>query len=166
LACVTPVVAGGGDITVEPLANAPVVSDLVVDMGDLYAHLAPVGHPLLRAVQVPGNGTRASRFEDCIECGLCVSACPISGSDPDYLGPAGLAAACRTVEEPRGPDPVAVLARVDDPHGCWRCHLAMECSRACPSGVDPAAAIMSLRRRLVRRRAGGLLRRAEREPGR
>jgi succinate dehydrogenase / fumarate reductase, iron-sulfur subunit len=163
LACVTPVVPGGGDITVEPLGNAPVISDLVVDMGDFYAHLTPAGRPLLRAVEVTAGATEASRFEDCIECGLCVSACPLSGSDPDYLGPAGLAAACRVVEEPRGADPVAVLTRVDDTDGCWRCHVAMECSRACPAGVDPAAAIMSLRRRLVRRRVGGLLRRPERE---
>ena len=163
LACVTPLAGATGDVTIEPLANAPVVSDLVVDMGDFYDHLTPPGRPLLRASEPVAGAAGGSRFEDCIECGLCVSACPVSGSDPGYLGPAGLTAAWRVIEEPRGADPAGVLALVDDAQGCWRCHLAMECSRACPAGADPAAAIMSLRRRLVRRRVGSLLRRPERE---
>ena len=158
LACVTPLAGATGDVTIEPLANAPVVSDLVVDMGDFYDHLTPPGRPLLRASEPVAGAAGGSRFEDCIECGLCVSACPVSGSDPGYLGPAGLTAAWRVIEEPRGADPAGVLALVDDAQGCWRCHLAMECSRACPAGVDPAGAIMSLRRRLMRRRLGGLRR--------
>ena len=32
------------------------------------------------------------RFEDCIECAACVSACPVSGSDASFKGPAALAA--------------------------------------------------------------------------
>jgi succinate dehydrogenase / fumarate reductase iron-sulfur subunit len=156
LACVTPVAGLAEPVVVEPLANLPVVSDLVVDMGDFYARLAPAGRPLVRASELVPGEVDASRFEDCLECGLCVSACPVSGSDPAYQGPAALTAAWRVVQEPRGTDPAAVLDWVDDQDGCWRCHVAMECSRACPAGVDPAGAIMSLRRRLVGRRLGGL----------
>jgi succinate dehydrogenase / fumarate reductase iron-sulfur subunit len=71
---------------------------------------------------------------------------------PRYQGPAALAAAGRLLEEPRGADRTAVLGRVDDDHGAWRCHLAFECSEVCPAGVDPAGAIMGLRRRLLRDR--------------
>ena len=45
------------------------------------------------------------RYEDCIECGLCVSACPVVVTAERYVGPAALAWAERVVEEPaRGPD--------------------------------------------------------------
>jgi succinate dehydrogenase / fumarate reductase iron-sulfur subunit len=91
-------------------------------------------------------------MENCLECGICVSACPIAGSDPNYLGPAALAAAWRVVEEPRGADVESVLKWVDSSQGCWRCHVAFECSEACPSDVDPAGKIMALRRELAGRK--------------
>jgi succinate dehydrogenase / fumarate reductase iron-sulfur subunit len=69
----------------------------------------------------------------------------VAGSDPRYVGPAALAAAWRLIDEPRGADPGPVLRLMDDEQAAWRCHLAWECSEACPSGVDPAAAIMRLR---------------------
>ena len=35
---------------------------------------------------------KARRFEDCIECGACVSACPVDRAQPGFMGPAALAA--------------------------------------------------------------------------
>ena len=158
LACVTRLDGRGGPVVVEPLAGLPVVGDLVVDMEELYRRLEPAGRPLVRASERagrdgPGPATRPAlekleRFEDCLECGLCLSACPVAG-DPRFLGPAALAAAERVLAEPRGADPRAVLGWVDDAHGAWRCHAAFECSEVCPAGVDPAGAIMRLRRRLL-----------------
>jgi len=164
LACVTPLDSlGHGPIAVEPLANARVEHDLVVDMRDLYESLEPTERPLIRQdEQLAGCDEPApafARYEDCIECGLCVSACPITGSDPLYLGPAALAAAWRTVAEPRGADPLRVLAWADDEQGCWRCHASFECTEACPSGVDPAGAVLALRRELTRRKLGQFTRR-------
>ena len=164
LACVTPLASlGAGPITVEPLANARVEHDLVVDMRDLYAGLEPARRPLIRQDErlagrdEPGPGF--ARYEDCLECGLCTSACPITGSDPLYLGPAALAAAWRTVQEPRDADPPQVLAWVDDEQGCWRCHASFECTEVCPSGVDPAGAVMALRRELTRHKLSQVTRR-------
>lgn len=171
LACVTPLAeAGPGPILVEPLANATVEHDLVIDMKDLYDSVEPACRPLIRRDdRLAGLGTDEeslpfARFEDCIECGLCVSACPIAGSDSRYLGPAALTAAARSVAEPRGADPAAILAWVDDEQGCWRCHATFECTEACPSGADPAGAIMSLRGELTRRRLHRIARFGRREP--
>lgn len=162
LACVTALAdLPAGPVTVEPMANAPVLSDLVVDMTRLYDGLERSGRPLVRQVQPTGRGRRAKvhtsgtgpasvRLEDCVECGLCVSACPITGTDPAYLGPAVLGAAARVVAEPRGQDVRSVLTWVDDPDGCWRCHLSFACSEVCPTGADPAAGIMALRGALTR----------------
>jgi succinate dehydrogenase / fumarate reductase iron-sulfur subunit len=151
LACVTPIPAGD-QVVVEPLGNLPVVSDLVVDMNVFYGEFDEAGRPLVRASErVPGaekaeGVDELERYEDCIECGICLSACPVAGSDPRYVGPAALAAAWRVVEEPRGRNPGSVVRLMDDEQAAWRCHLAWECSEACPSGVDPASAIMRLRR--------------------
>jgi succinate dehydrogenase / fumarate reductase iron-sulfur subunit len=145
-------------ITVEPLDNLPLVSDLVVDMDPFFAHLNVPERPYIRLSEflteseVSDDIERYVRMENCLECGICVSACPIAGSDPNYLGPAALAAAWRVVEEPRGADVESVLKWVDSSQGCWRCHVAFECSEACPSDVDPAGKIMALRRELAGRK--------------
>lgn len=163
LACVTNLhELGSSEVTVEPLDNGPLVSDLAVDMGDFFARMNAVGRPLVRESElVPGSHTapgieRAVRYEDCIECGICLSVCPIVSTDPDYLGPAALAAADRVRQEPRGGDVGFVLRLADDPHGAWRCHAAFECTEACPSNVDPAGHIMQLRRSLIGRRWAAL----------
>ena len=172
LACVTRLDGLGEPVVVEPLAGAVVAGDLVVDMEHVYRRLEPVGRPPVRTSERAGetNGKAGTgpvledleRFEDCIECGLCLSACPVAG-DPRFLGPAALAAAERVLEEPRGSDPKVVLGLVDDAHGAWRCHTAFECSAVCPAGVDPGEAIMRLRGRLLRDRLPRLLGRYHRE---
>jgi succinate dehydrogenase / fumarate reductase, iron-sulfur subunit len=159
LACVVKVLELGTDtVTVEPLQNLPVLSDLVVDMSGFYERYTTPEMPYIRLsdflaeAEVVEGIERYTRYENCIECGCCVSACPIAGSDSTYLGPAALAAAWRVVEEPRDSDPVFALDWADQPEGCWRCHVAFECSEACPSDVDPGKAIMSLRKKLTRRK--------------
>lgn len=150
LACVTFIRDLGGTITVEPEANIPVLADLVLDMREFYARF-PARYPYVRGSEFlpqarpPTDVAPYERFEDCIECGLCLSACPIAATTDRYLGPAALALAQRLVEEPRGTQADDVLLWADDPDGLWRCHAAFECTQACPSNVDPAARIMDLR---------------------
>lgn len=165
LACVVRVLELETDtVVVEPLRNLPVVSDLVVDMDPFYAVLNGAERPYLRhseflaQADTPDGIEAYSRYENCIECGACVSACPIMGSDEAYVGPAALAAAWRVVEEPRGGDPQEALEWVDHEHGCWRCHVAFECTEACPSNVEPAEKIMSLRRELTKQKLGRFFR--------
>jgi succinate dehydrogenase / fumarate reductase iron-sulfur subunit len=179
LACVCAVKDHGSQITVEPLANLPILTDLVVDMSGFFARF-PHEHPIIRSSEAPldANGDdgvqhdhqaevqlrhhplhhhhRAAplavdfvRLEDCIECGLCLSACPVAATSHDYVGPAALAAAERLLEEPRGVDRADVLAWADRPEAAWRCHVGFECTRACPADAIPAERIMALRRVLT-----------------
>jgi Fe-S oxidoreductase len=94
------------------------------------------------------------RLVDCIECGLCVSACPIMATAISYIGPAALAAAEHSglAGEPDR------MAFVDHQDGVWRCHNTFECSAVCPSAVDPAARIMQLRKQIVGQRMKRLMR--------
>lgn len=161
LPCITPVTdyPNGSTIQIDPLRHFPLVRDLVVDMGPFSQAMEAVRFSIIRHASqgvpdarsseppiLPEEDHEATRFENCLECGLCVSACPIAGSALNYLGPAALAAAERMLVEPRGVDPLAVWEAIDHDDGLWRCHGAFECSAACPSEVDPAAAIMRLRR--------------------
>jgi len=156
LACDTKVASlpAGKPIKVEPLANQRVVADLATDMVDFYARFEPAGLPLIRAAEarsaVPPDGVKSfGRFENCIECGLCLSACPIARANRAYIGPAALAAAARVVAEPRGHDLGPVLALAAEPDSVWRCRDAMECTAVCPAAVDPARAVVSLRRHVA-----------------
>jgi succinate dehydrogenase/fumarate reductase iron-sulfur protein len=157
LTCITTirsVTRDGGQIRVEPLRNFPIVSDLVVDMGQFYRRLdealfdqvAPLEQAILGYEEDPPEGDQYERLVDCIECGCCVSACPVALTTPAYLGPAVLAAVQHTVKD--RPEP-SLLDYADHGDGAWRCHSAFECSAVCPSFVDPGWRIMDLRKRLV-----------------
>ena len=155
LACVTSLSDLGRRVTVEPLANLPVLTDLVVDTSDLYSRFYD-RHPVVRRSELlpeaePPDGLDGFvRYEDCIECGLCLSACPIAATAHGYAGPAALAAAQRLVEEPRDVDVRDVLRWAGGADGVWRCHAAYECTEVCPADVTPAERIMALRGRLIR----------------
>ena len=163
LSCVVKVLELGTPVvTVEPMRNLPIISDLVVDMEPFYDRFNSVGLPFIRGSEFLEDAEIAEgleaygRYENCIECNLCMSACPIMGSDETYLGPATLAAAWRVVEEPRGLPVKPLLDWVDSENGCWRCHVAYECNVACPSEVYPGDKIMALRRQLTKRKFRGL----------
>lgn len=153
LMCLTPAAEfrDGATVTLEPLRNFPWVGDLVVDMRPMMQRMAGIDFAYVRDDELTDGAGEAQRFEDCIECGLCMSACPIVGSDARYAGPAPLAMLRRLLEEPRGRDLARIRAAADGPHGMWRCHSVMECNEVCPSHVEPSRAIGWLRRRLALR---------------
>jgi succinate dehydrogenase / fumarate reductase iron-sulfur subunit len=109
------------------------VADLVVDTANLAETMERV-----RAHNLQEDGS-VTRFSNCIECGLCVSACPISAINRNYLGPAVLAAGSKNTENPE------VRAQLGGNNGVWRCHDVHECTEVCPSDVQPAFAIGMLR---------------------
>lgn len=155
LGCVTLLRDFGPEVTIEPLAHVPILTDVVVDMAEFYARF-PAEHPILRTSElIPGAATPDGlhvhvRLEDCLECGLCLSACPVAAASDAYVGPAALAAAQRLLEEPRGARRDAVRDWANQPGGAWSCHVGYACTEVCPAGFDPAARIMALRRELMR----------------
>jgi len=169
LTCITyirDVTQNGGMIKVEPLRNFPVISDLVVDMGSLYNRLEMVGARSVLPVPEaeienppshwPADDRQYIRLADCIECGLCISACPSQATNGDYLGPAVLAGAQANGLK-RNPE---LLGLVNSENGVWRCHSVFECTAVCPSNVDPGRRIMDLRTQIIKERVGGLFRKA------
>jgi succinate dehydrogenase iron-sulfur subunit len=161
LPCITTIAEvwnGHAPLTLEPLRNVPLIADLAVDPEAYLGRMADIGLPYVRTVEpevrarcglVDGDVGCAERFEDCIECLACVSACPVASGDPEYLGPAVLAAADRLLEEPRHADGAQIMSLIDSDHGVWQCRSVWACSAVCPSNVNPASRIMDLRRRAL-----------------
>jgi len=164
---------GHSPLRIDPLRNFPVIGDLVVDVNGFFQRMSASGMSITRdaestlplsvddlssivqpkEVQLPDNLTTFNRFENCIECGICMSACPTMAVDNKFMGPAGLAAIYRARQKTDDPQEVAhLLALADGEHGVWRCHSAFECTEACPQAVDPAGKIMALRREITENR--------------
>jgi succinate dehydrogenase / fumarate reductase, iron-sulfur subunit len=147
---------GTNPIVVEPMANMPVVKDLVTDMESTHwakirrvtPWLLPEGDPPEREYIVPPESMiDVTQSMACIQCGACVSACLSMEADPDFIGPAALAKAYRFVGDPRDAQRRERLYDLaQDPHGIYDCTHCFSCIDACPKGVAPMDQIMRLRR--------------------
>jgi len=92
-----------GPVRVEPLANFPIIRDLVVELTDFMAKLSAVQPWLIRDeekpveegeyLQTPAELDEYKQFSMCINCMLCYSACPVYGLDDKFIGPAAIALA-------------------------------------------------------------------------
>ena len=153
LACLTSVAALDAEkISVDPLTSMPHYGDLATVPRGFFRDF-PVAATLLRASEYleealpPAEIERYIRFENCIECGLCNSSCPVTRR---FMGPAALAAHQREMENrPERSD--ELLGTVDQPHGVWACDRALNCSRVCPTGVYPAKQIAVMQRQIRNR---------------
>nr|WP_187361457.1 succinate dehydrogenase/fumarate reductase iron-sulfur subunit [Phytoactinopolyspora mesophila] len=140
-----------GPIRVEPLANFPVVRDLIVDIGDFMEKLPRVSPWIVREeeqptsegeyLQTPAELDEYKQYSMCINCMLCYSACPVYGIDPDFVGPAAIALAQRYNLDSRDEGAAERLETLIHPDGLWACTYVGECTTACPKDVDPAGAI-------------------------
>lgn len=152
LACTTQVLDLGTDrVKLEPLRGFERLGDLAVRMEAFYRDIEPAwsclkpAQPATTAPVEPGAGLL--RFEECIECGCCVAACPATRSHPEFMGPAALAAVHNEISK-NMPAADALLHIAGSERGERWCERALACSRVCPTGVYPARHIAELRREL------------------
>ena len=140
-----------GPVRVEPLANFPVIRDLVVEIDD-FLHKLPAVKPWLvreddagvadvEFLQTPEQLDAYKQYSMCINCMLCYAACPVYGIEPDFLGPAAIALAQRYNLDSRDQGAHQRMDVLATESGVWACTYVGECTRACPKGVDPAGAI-------------------------
>ena len=140
-----------GPVRVGPLANFPVIRDLVVEIGDFLRKLPTVMPWIVRRsekpvtegeyLQTPLQMDEYTQYSMCINCMLCYSACPVYGLDPKFIGPAAIALAQRYNLDSRDQGAEARLDVLNQDDGVWGCTFVGECTSACPKGVDPAGAI-------------------------
>ena len=144
---------GTSTIRVEPLKHFEVIKDLVVDIQPLFDKYKEVKPYIIREdedskekmLQTPEEFKLYEEYSMCIKCGLCMAACPILATDPDYLGPAPLAAIARYNLDSRDQGSRYRLEIAEGENGVDRCHFAGECAEVCPKDVNPSFAIQKLR---------------------
>ena len=140
-----------GEIRIAPLANFPIVRDLVIDMEDFMEKLQAVKPWIIREeeeplaageyLQTPEQLAEYKQFSMCINCMLCYAACPVYGLEPRFIGPAALALAHRYNLDSRDQGREERKQVIASSEGIWECTFVGECSEVCPKHVDPAAAI-------------------------
>lgn len=153
-------VVEGGEITIEPLQNMPVVKDLAVDMRDFFdkwtrakgAFVPSENAAADFAIVAPSTPARqeVDAAIECIGCGVCYAACDVVAWTPDYLGPAALNRAWTLVNDVRDAGDPERIAAVAGDAGCHACHSHESCRTYCPKALNPTASIAGLKRQVTR----------------
>lgn len=149
-------VAKDNAIEIAPLANLPVVKDLVTDMREFFDKTArALGRFVPRATRKEAfaridckSSERAAADAgiECIGCGVCYASCDVVSWNPRYLGPAALNRAWTLINDERDGARGERLAAVAGDAGCHACHTHVSCSERCPKNIAPTASIAGLKR--------------------
>ncbi len=150
-----------GPVKIYPLPHMHVVKDLVPDMTNFYAQHRLIEPWLKTDTPAPPKEWRQSHEDrqkldglyECILCACCSTSCPSYWWNEDrYLGPAALLQAFRWVNDLRDEATGERLDTLEDPFRLYRCHTILNCTKACPKGLNPAKAIAELKKLMVERR--------------
>lgn len=137
-----------GDM-VEPLANMPVVRDLVVDMDSaLQTNVkARAWMTSFKEVVLTSEDEKINEVQsDCILCGSCYSSCPVFEVNGGFLGPFALTRVWKYVSDKRENDETQKIETIQT-NGVWDCTLCNNCTVVCPQNISSKADIEKLRMR-------------------
>ena len=150
-----------GEVKIYPLPHMPVVKDLVPDLTEFYAQQASIKPWLQTESVTPEKEWKQSHDDrakldglyECIMCACCSTSCPSYWWNSDrYLGPAALLQSYRWIIDSRDEVTGDRLDNLEDPFRLYRCHTIMNCTKACPKGLNPAQAIAEIKKLMVERR--------------
>lgn len=157
LACKVLMLELGKKITIEPLLGFKVVKDMVVDMTQFFDAYKSV-KPYLIADEAPAHAERRQsphdreKFEDttkCILCAACTTACPITWTNDNFVGPAAIVNAHRFIFDSRDHGASQRLQILNTKSGVWRCRTIFNCTEACPRDIEITKAIEEVKRALL-----------------
>jgi succinate dehydrogenase / fumarate reductase iron-sulfur subunit len=161
LACTRFVSETASTASVYPLANFPVIKDLVPDQAHALAQYSMI-EPWLKASEPPpqqqerlqsvADRKRLDGYYECILCFCCTSGCPSHWWNGErFLGPAVLLQAWRWLADSRDDAKGERLDALEDPFRLYRCHTILNCTRTCPKGLNPGKAIAEIKRMMLER---------------
>jgi succinate dehydrogenase / fumarate reductase iron-sulfur subunit len=160
LACTKGMDEINGVVRVYPLPHMAVVKDLVPDMTNFYAQYASIEPWLHTKTPTPEKEWKQSHEDrqkldglyECILCACCTTSCPSYWWNSErYLGPAALLQAHRWISDSRDEATGERLDNLEDPFRLYRCHTILNCTKACPKGLNPAKAIAEIKMKMVER---------------
>lgn len=129
------------EMTIEPLANLPVVRDLVVEREPCREGLCAIEPLIQRRAEYPGFPEplsqramgRSYHLRDCILCLACHAACPVMAQPGTrFAGPAVLVNLAEVALDPRDGADRARIAASAHVFACVSCY---ECERVCPAAI-------------------------------
>jgi succinate dehydrogenase / fumarate reductase iron-sulfur subunit len=143
-----------GRVEVGPMANMPVIKDMVVKMTPFWEKIRTVIPYLMTkngGAEAPTEALKdlhenLHNADGCIMCMACLSACTSFEVSGGFLGPAALAKAYRFQADPRDQEHLSRLEALQGPNGIWDCVRCVYCVQVCPKDVRPMEQIVRLRR--------------------
>ena len=149
LACKTQALplAEQGTVMVDPLANMPVVKDLVGDFVPFWEAFEKVRPFIEREREqhdasltwedkMPArNLDQLSRCVDCIKCASCFSDCPKRAMDPTFIGPAACVELYKFYYDPRDAAHEQRVQIARGEGGVFACDSYSNCVESMPEGL-------------------------------
>ena len=146
LACTKAIADVKGDVKIYPLPHMPVIKDLVTNLKNLYKQLKSIKPWLIKQsrnesseenIQSRNEREKLDGLYECILCACCSTSCPSYWWNSDkYLGPAVLLQSYRWLQDSRDEERKERLKELDDTFKVYRCHTIMNCTQACPKGLN------------------------------
>ena len=132
---------------------------MVTDLSDFYKQYESV-QPWLQAkepedlskerLQSKEELAELDGSDECILCVCCSTSCPSYWWNSDkYLGPATLMQAYRWIADSRDENQKDRLEKLQDTFKLYKCHTIMNCTNACPKGLNPAKQIAKIKSLIV-----------------
>jgi len=154
---------------IYPLPHMYVIKDLVPDMNNFYAQYRSID-PFLKKknmkdddlgkqqfLQSPQDRALLDGMYECILCACCSTACPSYWWNGDkYLGPAVIMQAYRWIMDSRDDFKQERLAQMKDKWSLYKCHTIMNCTKTCPKGLNPGAAVAEMKKLLAGKESKGI----------
>ncbi len=148
LACKTKLVDGD---TVEPLKNAEVIKDLVIDLKhqdkflkNSFAFLEEYLNENISKYDEKLINTQSN----CILCQSCYSSCPMYEVNKEFIPPYVLSKVARYVNDKKEKTIHNKLIAIQR-NGIWDCVLCGNCTMVCPQNIDPKADILNLQMKSI-----------------
>ena len=146
----------GNNFVIEPLPFFEVIKDLVVDLNPFFEKQRTVRPYLINDQQAPDRERLQDRktqqfFEPalrCILCASCTASCPITRTNPNYLGPAALLRAFRYIFDSRDTATDDRLAQMNVDDAIWGCKTMWWCTDVCPKGIPVTKCLGQVKRLL------------------
>lgn len=148
-------VVQGDKLKIGPLANMPVIKDLACDMSVFFERWREAEGRFYGtrtryeevAIVAPSSVQRqaADAGIECINCGVCYSACDVVAWNDAYLGPAALNRAWTLQNDIRDVGFDRRLGAVSREGGCTECHSHQSCAEYCPAALNPTRSIAGLK---------------------
>ncbi|KAL0077645.1 succinate dehydrogenase iron-sulfur subunit [Phycomyces blakesleeanus] len=156
LACISKVDRNVSKSTkIYPLPHMYIVKDLVPDLTHFYKQYKSIEPYLKQNTPPPADRENLQTIEDrkkldglyeCILCACCSTSCPSYWwNQEEYLGPAVLMQAYRWMIDSRDQFGYQRREALQNQMSLYRCHTIMNCSKTCPKGLQPGAAIAKIK---------------------